>query len=513
MSSLSSVAVSEIGLAPVDGTKESQLGFSNQLMETGKEPIEYAEKQPNAFKRFFGKPGKSTLFKSQSILATILISILLAGNMALFIWSNVSTAAIVWMDVDAGALGGIVGSLTGANAGSANSTAGGGILAAIGSALSGRRNADLLGGMSPAPAYHRAAREELAAHTNMFSFSLSSSVEMMWESETYWLAIMIVVASGAWPYIKIVIMAVSWFVPMTNSTRTRVLRIIEFLGKWSLIDMYVLVIMVVAFPVAIAVAGIEINILVEPVWGFYSFLIAALWNMANTQVIGLFHYRQVHKEEGPHDFVEDNEPLGKTKMGWIGYGVGATIVVVGTGLIAYGLFGLSYNVETSGLAIEMNQNIEGDSVMRYFSALTTGTSLPDATYPDWAVDATMVIYLFFTVGTPLLWCLISMVLWLVPMRAPWKYYLARTNEFVFSWSAADVFLMSIGAAVVELHQLAEGTMPDFCKQLADLTSDGKTCYSIYAGFEAGFWVLLAGIVCLYVMHFVSLSFASKTIIH
>ena len=35
----------------------------------------------------------------------------------------------------------------------------------------------------------------------MYSFSLVSAVNMMWESQTYWLAVLIVIMSGMWVYI------------------------------------------------------------------------------------------------------------------------------------------------------------------------------------------------------------------------------------------------------------------------------------------------------------------------
>jgi hypothetical protein len=46
--------------------------------------------------------------------------------------------------------------------------------------------------------------------------------------------------------------------------------------------------------------------------------------------------------------------------------------------------------------------------------------------------------------------------------------IARAAEFMFAWSAADVYLLSIGAAVAELATLAKGTLPDFCSQLGTI---------------------------------------------
>jgi hypothetical protein len=45
--------------------------------------------------------------------------------------------------------------------------------------------------------------------------------------------------------------------------RHSITRTLDVLGKWSLIDMYVLCIMVIAFPVHVVVLGWDIQVLVE----------------------------------------------------------------------------------------------------------------------------------------------------------------------------------------------------------------------------------------------------------
>jgi hypothetical protein len=164
------------------------------------------------------------------------------------------------------------------------------------------------------------------------------------------------------------------------------------------------------------------------------------------------------------------------------------------------------------------------------AAITTGTELPKSTYPTVSCIATEVIFLIFTVATPILWMIAMLVTWLAPLpgrakvrmapcccsmqkvkpsyvgalykmyhvqkktglRGPRKwgyvvtrayvspgipqYVMVRATEFLFGWSTVDVYLVSIGAAVVELHQLAEGTMPDFCKAIAELPLGGESVW-------------------------------------
>lgn len=60
----------------------------------------------------------------------------------------------------------------------------------------------------------------------------------------YPLALLIAFFSGAWPYIKLLAMVTCWFAPsavMKQLTRGKILQWLDILGKWSLIDAYVMV--------------------------------------------------------------------------------------------------------------------------------------------------------------------------------------------------------------------------------------------------------------------------------
>lgn len=48
-----------------------------------------------------------------------------------------------------------------------------------------------------------------------------------------------------------------------------------------------------------------------------------------------------------------------------------------------------------------------------------------------------------------------------------QHHALSALEILFSFSAMDVFFLSIAAAVVELHQLAAGMLPPFCQELAN----------------------------------------------
>lgn len=83
-----------------------------------------------------------------------------------------------------------------------------------------------------------------------FEFSLARSTVDIWNAGGKELAILVLIFSGIWPYSKQVVTLVVWFLPpsrLSVSRRESVLLWFDRLGKWSMIDIFVLVVSIVAF--------------------------------------------------------------------------------------------------------------------------------------------------------------------------------------------------------------------------------------------------------------------------
>jgi hypothetical protein len=88
----------------------------------------------------------------------------------------------------------------------------------------------------------------------LLTVSIFNSVQKLWETGSYALAILIGVTSVMWPYIKLILTFLSWMVPFKNiRRREHLLEVIDVLGKWSFVDIFVLLIIMVAFRQTIAV--------------------------------------------------------------------------------------------------------------------------------------------------------------------------------------------------------------------------------------------------------------------
>jgi len=131
----------------------------------------------------------------------------------------------------------------------------------------------------------------------------------MWHAGVYPLALLIAVFSGSWPYIKLLMMLFCWLIPparFSEKKREYTLMLLDMLGKWSLIDSFVLTLMVVAFrfhvasppvpgtdPPEIAVA----DVIVHVETGFYTFLFATMMSLGLTHIILALHHHAIKPEK------------------------------------------------------------------------------------------------------------------------------------------------------------------------------------------------------------------------
>lgn len=76
-------------------------------------------------------------------------------------------------------------------------------------------------------------------------YTLFTSIRGMWESEHYALACLIFFFSIVFPFAKVLALAGAWYVRMPAGKRERALHWLGMLGKWSMLDVFVIAILIV----------------------------------------------------------------------------------------------------------------------------------------------------------------------------------------------------------------------------------------------------------------------------
>jgi Na+-transporting methylmalonyl-CoA/oxaloacetate decarboxylase gamma subunit len=147
---------------------------------------------------------------------------------------------------------------------------------------------------------------------NFFEFSMAFSIVEIWNAGGKELAIMILLFSGVWPYTKQVITLVLWFLPPTTvsvSKRGSIFLWLDALAKWSMVDIFVLVITVAGFRVSVKSPDVgflpedfySLDLLVVPMWGLYANMIAQIISQISSHCIVYYHRKIVADATERHE--------------------------------------------------------------------------------------------------------------------------------------------------------------------------------------------------------------------
>jgi paraquat-inducible protein A len=111
------------------------------------------------------------------------------------------------------------------------------------------------------------------------TYSLPRSVELMWESQLYVIALLIVAFSIVFPLAKLGALTHIWFFARQAEIRRKRLDLVEPLGKWSFLDIFVVIIILV-------LTNDQLFVGARTVAGVYFFIAAIALSMLATLLIG-----------------------------------------------------------------------------------------------------------------------------------------------------------------------------------------------------------------------------------
>ncbi len=368
--------------------------------------------------------------------------------------------------------------------------------------------------------------------SSLFSFSLANSVHDMWVAGVYPLSLIVAVFSGCWPYLKLLLMLGVWFLPVRTVLRENVLIMLDMLGKWSLIDAFVLVFMMVAFrfqlvipasPLAHTKTGDAwIDLVVEGDMGIYSFLLATMVSLLITHIILACHRwleekkksTDVYMPEGPSDPPDSNKqrmaqvafPTGRgtlVRASKLGMVTVFLLLVLSLGLVTWGALSDSFVFHFRGAAGALFPyagvvNDRSYSLVSLAMALPGAALNPEAFGVRW-VQAT---FLLFALVVPQLYLVTLIVMWVFKMKRTTHHGMFVLAEILRAWSAMEVFVLSVIAALTELEQFAQFLVGDRCDFINPILSkyfapflDGNTkCFDVTTTLTSGCWIMFVGCV-------------------
>jgi hypothetical protein len=378
----------------------------------------------------------------------------------------------------------------------------------------------------------RANDEQVVRLPSLKDFTLLGSIEDMWNGGAYPLAVLIAFFSGVWPYIKLLTMLLCWLTPtcvLSVHGRQTALEWLDFLGKWSMVDAFVMVLFMVAFKFDLSIAGqapqvisdvfdefggsARLLVYVQPLWGFYLFIGATIGSMVLGHLMTMVH-RRAHRvaefgirRDSPRRrsrLCDVNRPSGHAGRNFVitpmfFLGVSLLLVLIGLNVNAFqfrflGLSGFALGEEGS---------------VRPFSVVSLASAVPDANLHPGTPDLLFIQWIFciFSMAMVIIYHVTLMLLWVTPLSNRMQRIGLVAAQVMNAWNALDVFVVSICAGVLEIRQLALfiiGTkcdaldamveqFPPIVARVPGAEKNGVHCFDVKSELKEGFFVLLAAV--------------------
>lgn len=186
------------------------------------------------------------------------------------------------------------------------------------------------------------------------------------------------------------------------------------------------------------------------------------------------------------------------------------------------LFGVSLLLVVSTSIKTITFNISGltgfllkDDAITEYSFVSIGAKVPQAsgTPNDPMVFFIEVVYLAFGMIMPLLFLVASMILWYAPLsHSKWASRMLVVTEVLNAWSALDVFIVSIAAALLEIQQFASFIVGENCDGINLILQDYldtemkhvDKCFDVQAMMQFSSWTLFLAALFLNLIAFATL---------
>ena len=363
---------------------------------------------------------------------------------------------------------------------------------------------------------------------NFFEFSMARSTIDIWKAGGKELAILIGLFSGVWPYTKQLISLTLWFLPpriVTVQRRGSIFLWLDTLGKWSMVDIFVLVISIAAFQVNIESPDVaflpegfySVSLFVIPLWGLYANMIAQLVSQVSSHFIIHYHRRIEENASVACDQIigrsstcitetsdvsqssegsardEVNDPsankvilrkhaferphrgsLDKVK---VRRGVSGSLIVVALvviGLLIAGCIVPSLSVEVLGvLGVAVESGQEFNAAVTEFNVFSLVRLLFDeARFLDAPGDyiglGTLGILFVMTIlVVPILQTLTLARQWFAPLAQKQRTRMSILTEILEAWQYVEVYLLALVVSAWQLGPISSFMINSYCDGLDD----------------------------------------------
>lgn len=368
--------------------------------------------------------------------------------------------------------------------------------------------------------------------------SVISSINDAWSSGAWPLAVLIGTASCAWPIVKNFMLLLLWFTPgtiVTQRNRSKILEFLDIAGKWSFLDVFVVVVTLAALDTYVTLSSqdelefldpqfFETDAKVRPDNGIVILSSIAATSLLVNHVMAFYHRKTVEHYRKQFDKIAGNpgtpdlalkpQPLAsykfaKRRISNVKIRMMLILNALSGFLILAGIFLPVIRFEQKGLLGLLVQQIDSAEATKQYSVFTLGLVISEAPAGTFYERFVVVLFqfLYFIVAIIGPTCQIIALWVLLAGRFSLKNLdtLLEMTMIISFWAALDVVFVGIVVTLLEIEQvtlfIVDFITSDICSNVKSILEafipipENASCFNIIGFLEitsAPYIVGLAG---------------------
>ena len=312
---------------------------------------------------------------------------------------------------------------------------------------------------------------------NVYNITYGQSISDAWNGGAEFLAILIILFSGIWPYVKNIILVIVWYVPMTVHRQYSILLWLSRLSKYTLVDVFAVIGILVGVQITLSIGSITFVSRAEPRFAIIAFFLATAWEFVQIEIIKIMHERMVlvsdrRRENDNNDIQDDADRSSKKSVIFSHLWIPAFISFASVCLYVYGAL-----MELVYIKSESNGCIKSYNLVSLGNALVNDLSLTDneAAGMTWFL---YIVYVTLVLALPILAHLLQL------------FYIAggaKSKTLIKYISAISCF-----ASVEVLLIGTLGIESKFEEFISSIAGDENAGFiDLKSGLGSGFFILIA----------------------
>lgn len=342
------------------------------------------------------------------------------------------------------------------------------------------------------------------------------------------------------PYTKQLITLVLWCAPPKYIGATRrgdILLWLDAFAKWSMIDIYLLVISLVSFRMTILSPNLallpdtiySVELMVIPMWGLYANMIAQLISQISSHFIIFYHRKAVSSVLDNSDVVlgrtnressdADERKIILGKYHFSGEEGEAVYLrkeahcitwLLAISVISFFICGCallpSFRLDLLGIVgLALEAGNEGGAKVEHSLFTIVQLIMDQAQYLDDAssyvgLGSLCLLFIATAFVVPAAQTAVLFFLWFTSMKVSVLKRMMYVLEILQAWQYAEVFVLSLLVTTLQLGKVSTVLVNDYCGSLESLfvlaaqygvlDADNAQCLYIESTLQSGFYVLM-----------------------